>query len=119
MAEPRRLSLVDRLGLPVPEASGVVVARRIDGDIGIGRDGSLWLPSDKSAAVAGLDLTAGLPSGGGVISSFDLLHALPAGTPKPEGFAMVDDRTLLVALDTDKPRRNATLVRRSTPDGSD
>lgn len=88
-------------------------------DIGIGRDGSLWLLSDKSAAVARLDLSEGLPSHGGVISSLDPIYALPPGTPKPEGFAMVDDRTLLVALDTDKPRRNAILVRRSTPDGGD
>ncbi len=88
-------------------------------DIGIGPDGSLWLLSDKSAAVARLDLSAGLPADGGVISSLGRLYALPPGTPKPEGFAMVDDRTLLVALDTDKPRRNAILVRRSKPDGSD
>lgn len=88
-------------------------------DIGVGRDRSLWLLSDKSAAVARLDLSAGLPSHGGVISSLDPIYALPPGTPKPEGFAMVDYRTLLVALDTDKARRNAILVRRSTPDGSD
>jgi uncharacterized protein YjiK len=85
-------------------------------DVAVGRDGALWLLSDKSAAVARLDLTDGLPRGGGAISSLDRVYGLPSGTRKPEGFAMVDDETLLVAMDTDQPRRNGLLVRRPASD---
>lgn len=78
------------------------------------RDGALWLLSDKSAALARLDLGDRLPRGGGTITSFSEAYRLPSGTPKPEGFAMLDDDTLLVTLDTPDAHSNGLLVRRPT-----
>jgi uncharacterized protein YjiK len=89
-------------------------AKKTLGDISalaVGRDRALWLLSDKSGVVARLDLSTGLRRGGGTITNLDTVFRLPAGLAKPEGMAMLDDDTALIALDTPGPSSNGAVVR--------
>lgn len=78
----------------------------------VGPDGSLWLVSDKSRAVARLTLDRGLPAGGGRIEHLDEVAALPASANKPEGIAAVEVGRALVVLDTRATRGNALIIGR-------
>jgi hypothetical protein len=75
-------------------------------DVAIGRDGCLYLLSDKSSTIARLD---DLPAGGGAAS---LLDAWRLGDldGKPEGLAFTAQGQAVVALDTRKARRNLVLL---------
>lgn len=81
--------------------------------IAAGRDRALWLLSDKSACVGRIELTERLARGGGTITSLSQTYRLPPEATKPEGFAMVDDDTALIALDTTRAHANGLLVHRT------
>jgi hypothetical protein len=72
-------------------------------------DRSLWLLSDKSRAVARLTLDSPLRRDD-EISDVDDLWELPPEIEKPEGMVVLDDRLVLVAMDTDDAGRNGAIV---------
>jgi len=79
-------------------------------DLAVGSDQTLWLLSDKSAAVARLDLDTPLPPAGGKIRSVDHAWRLPDGSTKPEGIVPLGGRRVLVAMDTDTGRLNGLIA---------
>ena len=81
--------------------------------LAVGSDASLWLLSDKSAAVARLGLDEPLPPGTGAIDGFSERWRLPKRTEKPEGMTALDADHVLVALDTGSTQRNGLVVDRS------
>lgn len=80
-------------------------------DLDRASDGSLWLLSDKSAAVGRLSLVEALPASGGTLETLDGVWRLPKKATKAEGLAVLDDR-LIVAMDTKKPRKNGIVLER-------
>jgi uncharacterized protein YjiK len=82
--------------------------------LAVGRDRSLWLLSDKSSAVARLSLDTPLRLSDDTIRDFDELWRLPKKTKKPEGVVALDDKHVLVAMDTGSTKRNGMVVRRPT-----
>ena len=79
-------------------------------DLDVGPDGSLWLMSDQSRAVARLTLEVPLVPGGDEIQELPELWRLPKGTTKPEGIAAVEPRRAIVAMDTRSTEGNGILV---------
>jgi len=79
-------------------------------DIAVGSDRTLWLLSDKSAAIAQLTLDTPLPPSGGEIRSVDHAWRLPARTTKPEGIAPLGNRRILIAMDTGSTHRNGMII---------
>jgi len=77
----------------------------------VGPERDLWFLSDKSRSVARLSLATPLAPGGGAIRVFDEVFRLPKGARKPEGIVALDDRHVLVALDTDLTEANGLIVR--------
>jgi len=84
-------------------------------DIAVGPDKTLWMLSDKSAAIAPLCLDKPLPASGGTIRSVDQVWRLPDGTTKPEGLTALGDRRILIAMDTDTTERNGMIVEFPAP----
>jgi uncharacterized protein YjiK len=80
--------------------------------LAVGRDGSLWLLSDKSRSVGRLVLDPPLDPAGGEISELVEVWRLPKKSKKPEGIAALDDTRVLVVLDTDSTHHNGIVVRR-------
>jgi hypothetical protein len=95
-------------------------AKKAMGDISglsVGPDRSLWLVSDKSAALARMGLEAALPRGGGSVTSFDEVLHLPTGAVKAEGIAVVEPGRALVVLDSLATVGNGLLVERPNEEG--
>lgn len=80
--------------------------------IAVGRDRSLWLLSDQSRSVGRLPLDRALDPGGGEITELAEVWRLPKKSKKPEGVAALDDRHVLIALDSDSTEDNGIVVRR-------
>jgi hypothetical protein len=80
--------------------------------LAVGADRSLWLLSDKSCALARLSLESPLAPDDDEIRELDELWRLPEGTEKPEGIVALDDRRLLVVMDTKEARDNGLIVER-------
>lgn len=90
-------------------------AKNALGDISalaVGADRSLWLLSDKSGTVARLSMGHPLPRAGGEIRSLDEVYRLPKDVGKPEGIVALDDKRVLVALDTPQARDNGLVLLR-------
>lgn len=81
-------------------------------DLALGRDGSLWLLSDKSRSVGRLSLEMPLSASGEEIRNLDEAWRLPKKTKKPEGVAALDDERVLIAMDTASTKKNGIIVRR-------
>lgn len=73
-------------------------------------DRSLWLLSDKSESVARLAMTRALRPDESEISELDDVWRLPKKVSKPEGMVFLDERRLLIALDTRSKSDNAIVV---------
>ena len=73
-------------------------------------DRSLWLLSDKSESVGRLAMSTALLPGGPEIAELDEVWRLPKKVTKPEGMVFLDERRLLVALDTRSKKDNAIVV---------
>jgi len=73
-------------------------------------DRSLWLLSDKSESVARLAMTRALRPDEPEISELDDVWRLPKKVSKPEGMVFLDERRLLIALDTRSKSDNAIVV---------
>ena len=88
-------------------------AKRALGDIsalGVGRDRSLWLLSDKSRCLARLPLDEPLAPSSDEIRELAEVWRLPKGTDKPEGVVGLDDDRLLVAMDTSSTTGNGIIL---------
>jgi hypothetical protein len=83
-------------------------------DLAIGPDGCLYLLSDKSSTIAGLD---DLPAGGGVAALLDAWRLGDLGG-KPEGLAFNAQGQAIIGLDTRKARRNLVLLEPPIADSS-
>ncbi len=79
--------------------------------LGTGRDGSLWLLSDKSRRLARLSLDQALSPAGGPIRTVDEVWRLPKGAKKPEGVVQIDHEHVLFALDSPSTTGNGIIAR--------
>lgn len=81
-------------------------------DLAVGPDGSLWLLSDTSEALARIGMDRPLPRAGGEVRQTDERFRLPKDVVKPEGIAALDGDHVLLAMDTDRPRDNGLVLAR-------
>lgn len=80
--------------------------------LAVGRHRDMWLLSDRSKRLARLSLDIPLAPPTGEIREFQEIWRLPKKTNKPEGLAALDDRHLLIAMDTNSTDRNGVIARR-------
>jgi len=80
--------------------------------LAVGSDRSLWLLSDKSRSVGRLSLEVPLPAHDATIRGLTELWCLPKKTKKPEGIVALDDRRILIGMDTPSMHDNGIITRR-------